>query len=270
MATVRRAEPLWRRTARASLDSLIPLLFFAAVWQASVWLTGLPPKLFPPVEAILYRAYALVMSGVLWTHVAATLGRLVLGFILAAATGILIGLAMGRSRRAEAFFLPLLSALMPIPPLAWVPLFILWFGFGNLPTVLLVGFAAAVPIASTVWTGVRSVNEVWLRAATIMGVEGHQAFWKVVLPGAMPSVLSGLRLGMGRAWPAVVAGEMLAATDSGLGWMIFASREFLSTDVMFVGIGMVGLIGLALERIVFQNLETHTLRRWGLISEGAS
>jgi NitT/TauT family transport system permease protein len=267
MPATHRPEPRWRRAAQAVLDSFIPLVFFAAVWQGSVWLAGLPPKLFPPVEAILYRGYALIASGILWTHVGATLGRLVLGFLLAAAAGVLIGLAMGRSRRIEAFCLPLLSVLMPIPPLAWVPLFILWFGLGNLPTVLLVGFAASVPIASTVWTGVRSVKEVWLRAASIMGVDGSAAFWKVVLPGAMPSVLSGLRLGMGRAWPAVVAGEMLAATESGLGWMIFASREFLSTDVMFVGIGMVGLVGLVLERVVFQALEARTLRRWGLISE---
>lgn len=266
---VKTAEPGLRKIARAIGDSLIPLLFFAAVWQGSVWLAGLPPKLFPPVEAVLERGFALATNGILWVHVGATLGRLTLGFLLAAASGILIGLAMGRSRRVEAFCLPLLSVLMPIPPLAWVPLFILWFGFGDMPTVLLVGFAASVPIASTIWTGVRSVNEVWIRAAIIMGVEGREAFRKVVLPGSMPSVLTGLRLGMGRAWPAVVAGEMIAGTDSGLGWMIFASREFLSTDVMFVGIGMVGLVGLFLERVVFQAIESRTLKRWGLVSEAA-
>ncbi len=270
MATRSRAEPRWRSLARGLFDTLIPLIILAAIWQGSVWIAGLPPKLFPPVEAIVERGFALATNGVLWVHLGATLARLLFGFLLAAVTGVVIGLAMGRSRRVEAFCLPLLSVLMPIPPLAWVPLFILWFGLGNMPTILLVAFAASVPIASTVWTGVRSVNEVWIRAAAIMGVEGREAFWKVVLPGSMPSVLSGLRLGMGRAWPAVVAGEMIAGTQSGLGWMIFASREFLSTDVMFVGIGMVGLVGLFLERVVFQTLETRTLKRWGLVSEGAS
>lgn len=271
MATTRsRTEVRWRSLARSVLETLIPLIILAAIWQCSVWIAGLPPKLFPPVEAIVERGIALAFNGALWKHAAATLVRLLFGFLLAASIGVVIGLAMGRSRRVEAFFLPLLSVLMPIPPLAWVPLFILWFGFGDMPTILLVAFAASVPIASTVWTGVRSVNEVWIRAASIMGVEGRKAFWKVVLPGAMPSVLSGLRLGMGRAWPAVVAGEMIAATESGLGWMIFASREFLSTDVMFVGIGMVGVVGLFLERIIFQALETRTLKRWGLMSEGAS
>lgn len=251
-------------------DLIIPLLILAAIWQASVWIARLPPTLFPPVEDVIERGLMLAFNGTLWKHVSATLVRLLFGFLLAAAIGVLIGLAMGRSRQIEAFFLPLLSVLMPIPPLAWVPLFILWFGFGDMPTILLVAFAASVPIASTVWTGVRSVNEIWIRAASIMGVKGQKAFWKVVLPGSMPSVLSGLRLGMGRAWPAVVAGEMIAGTESGLGWMIFASREFLSTDVMFVGIGMVGLVGLVLERVIFQAFETRTLKRWGLMSEGAS
>ncbi len=270
MADVGRAWPAWRRATRTVLDSLVPLLAFAAVWQVSVWLVGLPAQLFPPVEAILLRAWALLSSGILWTHVAATLGRLAGGFGLAALAGIAVGLAMGRSRRVEAFCLPLLSVFMPIPPLAWVPLFILWFGLGNLPTILLVAFAASLPIASTIWSGVRGVKEVWLRAAEIMGVSGRDAFHKVVVPAAMPSVLSALRLGMARAWPALVAGEMIAATDSGLGWMIFASREFMSTDVMFVGIGVVGLVGLLLERVVFEQIETRTLKRWGLVSEAAA
>jgi NitT/TauT family transport system permease protein len=85
----------------------------------------------------------------------------------------------------------------------------------------------------------------------------------------MPAVVSGLRIGMARAWPAVVSGEMIAAAESGLGWMIFASREFLNTDVMFVGIGVVGLVGLFLERVVFQRLEARTVTRWGMLSEAA-
>jgi ABC-type nitrate/sulfonate/bicarbonate transport system permease component len=260
---------VWQRVGRPILDAAVPLLLFAAVWEATVRIAGLPPKLFPPVEAVLARAGRLAASGILWRHAGATLGRLLLGFALAAAIGVAVGLGMGRSRRIERFCLPLLSFLMPIPALAWVPLFILWFGLGDIPTILLVAFAAAMPIASNVWTGVRGVKEIWIRAATIMGVSERDLFRKVVLPGAMPAVLAGLRIGMGRAWPAVVAGEMIAATRSGLGWMIFASREFLNTDVMFVGIGVVGLVGLLLERAVLQRVEDRTLARWGMLSEAA-
>lgn len=260
---------MWRRVGQPILDAAVPLLAFAAIWEIPVRLAGLPPKLFPPVGAVLVRAWRLLGSGILWQHAGATLGRLLVGFAMAGLIGIVVGLAMGRSRRVEEFCLPLLSVLMPIPALAWVPLFILWFGLGDVPTILLVGFAAAIPIASNVWTGVRGVKEIWIRAATIMDVSGPELFRKVVLPGAMPAVLAGLRIGMGRAWPAVVAGEMIAATRSGLGWMIFASREFLNTDVMFVGIGVVGLVGLLLERVAFQRLEDKTLARWGMLSEAA-
>ncbi len=251
------------------MDAAIPLLGIAVVWDVSVRLAGLPPKLFPPAEAVAVRGWRLLNSGILWQHASSTLGRLIAGFVIAGLIGISVGLGMGRSRRIEGFCLPLLSVLMPIPALAWVPLFILWFGLGNIPTILLVAFAAAMPIASNVWTGVRGVKEIWVRAAAVMGVEGRTLFWRVILPGAMPAVLSGLRIGMGRAWPAVVAGEMIAATQSGLGWMIFASREFLNTDVMFVGIGLVGLVGLLLERVVFQRLEDRTLARWGMLSGAA-
>ncbi len=250
-------------------DAALSLFGVAILWEASVRLAGLPPKLFPSVGAVVLRACRLLGSGILWHHASATLGRLLVGFAIACLLGILVGLGMGRSRRVEEFCLPLLSVLMPIPPLAWVPLFILWFGLGNFPTIVLVTFAAAMPIASNVWTGVRAVNEIWIRAATVMGVSGRPLFWKVILPGAMPAVLTGLRIGMARAWPAVVAGEMIAATRSGLGWMIFASREFLNTDVMFVGIGVVGLVGLLLERAVFERLEARTLSRWGMLG-GAS
>jgi ABC-type nitrate/sulfonate/bicarbonate transport system permease component len=260
---------MWRRFATQAAEICLPLLLMAAVWDATVRLAGLPPKLFPSVAAILVRGVALAGSGILWHHAGATLGRLLLGFAAAAVLGVGVGLAMGRWRRAEEFCLPLLSVLMPIPPLAWVPLFILWFGLGNLSTILLVAFAAAMPIAFNVWTGVRSVKDVWLRAATVMGASEQVLFRKVILPGAMPAVVAGLRIGMARAWPAVVSGEMIAAAESGLGWMIFASREFLNTDVMFVGIALVGLVGLFLERVVFRRLEARTVTRWGMLSEAA-
>jgi NitT/TauT family transport system permease protein len=257
------------RTWRPLGDAALSLLGITIVWEVSLRVAGLPPKLFPSVGAVALRAWRLLWSGILWHHASATLGRLLAGFAIASVVGILVGLGMGRSRRVEEFFLPLLSVLMPIPPLAWVPLFILWFGLGNVPTIVLVTFAAAMPIASNVWTGVRAVKEIWIRAATVMGMSGRPLFWKVILPGAMPAVLTGLRVGMARAWPAVVAGEMIAATRSGLGWMIFASREFLNTDVMFVGIGLVGLVGLLLERVVFEQLEARTLSRWGMLAGAA-
>ena len=172
---------------------------------------------------------------------------------------------MGRYRWAEDFFVPIVSVGNPIPGLAYAPLFVLWFGLGNLPAVLLVGFAAAFPVIVNTWTGVKTVKEIWIRAAQSMGAGDHQLFRKVVLPGSLPYVLTGLRLGLARAWRVLVAVEMLTSVSLGLGWLIFGAREFLNTDVMLAGIAVIGLVGLTLEKLVFEPLERFTVVRWGML-----
>jgi NitT/TauT family transport system permease protein len=195
-----------------------------------------------------------------------TLIRLAAGFALAAVAGVAIGLAMGRSRRAEDIFLPLVSIGAPIPGLAYTPLFLLWFGLGNKTAVLLVGFVSAFPIIFNTWTGVKAVKEIWVRSAQAMGADSRRLFHHVILPGSLPYVLTGLRLGLAQAWRILVGVEMLAAVPWGLGWMIFGAREFLNTDVMLAGVFVIGVIGLALEKFVFQRLEQYTVVRWGMMT----
>jgi ABC-type nitrate/sulfonate/bicarbonate transport system permease component len=180
--------------------------------------------------------------------------------------GVIVGLLMGRSRWAEDVLLPLVSVGNPIPGLAYAPLFVIWFGLGNLPAVLIVGFAAAFPVAVNTWTGVRAVKAIWIRSAVAMGACERQLFRKVVLPGALPAVMTGLRLGLARAWRVLVAVEMLTAVPLGLGWLIFGAREFLATDVMLAGIAVIGLVGIGLEKLVFEPLERATVVRWGMLA----
>jgi NitT/TauT family transport system permease protein len=208
----------------------------------------------------------LVASGILPLHGLSTLGRLVVGFLLGAGLGLTLGLLMGRFRRAEDLLVPVVSVGNPIPGLAYAPLFVLWFGLGNLPAVLLVGFAAAFPVAINTWTGVKAVKQIWIRAAQAMGAGERQLFHKVVLPGALPWILTGLRLGLARAWRVLVAVEMLTSVSVGLGWLIFGAREFLATDVMLAGIAVIGLVGLGLEKLVFERLERFTVVRWGMLT----
>ena len=126
---------------------------------------------------------------------------------------------------------------MPIPSLAWVPVFILWFGLGNTVSILIVFYAALFPMMLNAWSGVRSVNQLWLRAAGAMGANEHAMFWKVILPGASPFIITGLRQAFLRAWIAVVGAEMLASSDWGLGWVIYDAKEFLNADVMLAVAG---------------------------------
>ncbi|MDE2006623.1 MAG: ABC transporter permease [Rhodospirillales bacterium] len=251
---------------RAVLGGVFPFLVVAALWEALALAHVFPKLLFPDLRHVAGSVIRLAASGVLLRHTLATMGRLVAGFAIAAALGVALGLAMGVSRAVEDYLLPLVSILAPIPGLAYTPLFLLWFGTGDLAVVLLVGFVSAFPVIYNTWTGVRSVKEIWLRAARAMGAADHALFLRVVLPGALPYVLTGLRLGLAQAWRILVAAEMLAGVPWGLGWLIFGAREFLDTGAMLTGVLTIGVIGLILEQVVFRRLEAWTVIRWGMIA----
>jgi NitT/TauT family transport system permease protein len=255
-------EPRWRAIWR----NLFPFLVVAAIWEAVARAGLFPPRLFPSLEAIVAAFVRLTLNGILPHHALDTLLRLGAGFALAAVAGVVLGILMGRSRRAEDIILPLVSIGAPIPGLAYAPLFLLWFGLGNFSAVLLVAFVSAFPVIFNTWTGVKAVKDIWVRSAQAMGADDARLFRHVILPGALPYILTGLRLGLAQAWRILVGVEMLAAVPWGLGWMIFGAREFLNTDVMLAGVAVIAVIGLALEKLVFQRLEQFTVVRWGMMT----
>jgi NitT/TauT family transport system permease protein len=252
----------WRAVAR----NIFPFVVVGTIWEIVALAGVFPHRLFPTIEEVAATFIRLTMAGILPHHAIQTVIRLLSGFTLAALIGVTVGVLMGRSRKAEDIFLPLVSIMAPIPGLAYAPLFLLWFGLGNFSAVLLVGFVAAFPIIFNSWTGVKAVKEIWLRAAQSMGADDRRMFRYVILPGALPYILTGLRLGLAQAWRILVAVEMLAAVPWGLGWMIFGAREFLNTDVMMAGIAVIAIIGLTLEKLVFQKIEDYTVVRWGMIT----
>jgi NitT/TauT family transport system permease protein len=251
---------------RAIARTALPFLVVALLWEVTARLGVFPPKLFPSLGTIAETFWQLTVSGILPHHALDTVLRLLVGFALAAVIGVAIGIVMGRSRFAEDICLPLVSVLAPIPGIAWAPLFLLWFGLGNRPAILLVGFVSLFPIIFNTWTGVKAVKEIWVRSAQSMGADDRRLFVKVILPGSLPYILTGLRLGMAQAWRTLVGVEMLAAVPWGLGWMIFGAREFLNIDVMLAGVVVIGAVGLALEKLVFQRIERYTVMRWGMMT----
>jgi NitT/TauT family transport system permease protein len=250
----------WRVIAR----NVFPFLVVGAIWEILARANVFPHQLFPTLEDIAVSFVQLTISGILPHHAIDTLIRLLSGFALAAVLGVSIGVLMGRSRRAEDIFLPLVSVLAPIPGLAYTPLFLLWFGPGAFAALLLVAFVSMFPIIYNSWTGVKAVKEIWLRSAQSMGADNRRMFRYVILPGALPYILTGLRLGLAQAWRILVAVEMLASVPWGLGWLIFGAREFLNTDAMMAGIAVIAAIGLCLEKFVFQKIEDYTIVRWGM------
>jgi NitT/TauT family transport system permease protein len=252
----------WRVIARNAFPFIVVFGLWEIVARAGVF----PPKLFPSLVTVAETFVNLTVRGILPHHVFDTVLRLLAGFFLAAIVGVTLGILMGRSRRVEDIALPLVSIGAPIPGLAYAPLFLLWFGLGNKSAVLLVAFVSAFPIVFNTWTGVKAVKEIWVRSAQAMGADDRRLFVKVIVPGALPYILTGLRLGLAQAWRILVGIEMLAAVPWGLGWMIFGAREFLNTDVMLAGVVVIGMIGLALEKLVFQKLEEYTVMRWGIMT----
>jgi NitT/TauT family transport system permease protein len=227
---------------------------------------GFPAKFVPGIGAIAEALVRLVENGALPLATAATLYRLVAGFALAASVGVSLGILMGHYEWVEDTLLPVMSFCYPIPGLAYAPLFVMWFGLGDLPTIMLVGTSASFIVVINTWKGVKSVKPIWLRSARVMGACDRELFRRVILPGALPYILVGLRLGLANAWRILIGVEMVTSVKRGLGWLIFGAQTFLNTDVMLATIVVIGAIGLLLEKQVFQRIENYTLARWGMVA----
>jgi NitT/TauT family transport system permease protein len=254
-------SPRMRSAIRASITLFVFALFYEAVARTGYF----PPVLMPSLAKIGSTLLRVLLDGTMLAHAASTLYRVLIGMGLAVLVGLPLGILMGRYKPVEHFFMPLASALMPIPSLAWVPVFILWFGLGNTVAILIVFYAALFPMLLNTWSGVRAVNPLWLRAAGAMGADERALFWKVIVPGASPFIITGVRQAFLRAWIAVIGAEFLAASDWGLGWVIFDAKEFLNADVMMASLVVIGAIGFAFERIVFGGIEKATVQRWGMV-----
>ena len=246
--------------------SISPFVIAFIVWVAISLSGRLPSVLFPDLRTIALSFIDLLRSGVLVDAALGTLARLLSGFVVAALIGLSAGFLMGRYQVAEDFLLPVISFGYPIPSFAYAPLFVLWFGLGDTPSIMLVAIAASFPIAINTWKGVKSIKTIWIRSARGMGASESQTLRMVILPASLAFTLVGLRLGLAQAWRILIGVEMLTAVANGLGSLIFGAQQFLNTDVMLSGIIMIGLIGYILEKQVFERVERMTLLRWGMIT----
>jgi NitT/TauT family transport system permease protein len=254
-----------RQGVRSLARAAVTLCTAAAIYEALARSGYFAPALLPTLPTIAEALYSTLTDGSMIWHAAFTMYRVMFGFGLAIVVGVPLGILMARFRPVENFLLPLVSALMPIPSFALVPLFMLWFGIGNLTTIIIVFYAASFPMLFNTWSGVRSVNPLWLRAAGSMGADERRLFWKVIIPGAFPFIITGMRQAFLRCWIAVVGAEMIAASDWGLGWVIYDAKEFLNADVMLASLIVIGGIGFVFERVVFGSLERATVLRWGMV-----
>lgn len=186
------------------------------------------------------------MDATLWQHLAASLTRIVLALLAAVVIGIPVGIAMGLSPTVRGILDPVIELYRPVPPLAYLPLMVIWFGIGETSKILLIYLAIFAPVAMSALAGVKSAQQVRIRAAQSLGASRAQVLWFVILPGALPEILTGLRIGLGVGWSTLVAAELIAATR-GLGFMVQSAGEFLATDVVLAGIAVIAIIAFLLE-----------------------
>lgn len=234
-------------TLSISLLTLATLLF---AWWAVTAAGLIEPLFLPSPQAIAQKGWVLLTQGYmdasLWQHLGASLRRIGLALLAAVLSAIPLGIAIGRNRVVRGIFDPLIEFYRPIPPLAYLPLIVIWCGIGELSKVLLIFLAIFAPIAIATATGVRNVDPARLRAAQSLGASQAQLIRHVILPSALPDILTGVRIGLGVGWSTLVAAELVAATR-GLGFMVQSAAQFLVTDVVILGILVIALIAFALE-----------------------
>jgi NitT/TauT family transport system permease protein/taurine transport system permease protein len=211
-------------------------------------------------------AISLLSDGALLKHTWDSTFRLLVGFIVGVSVAIPLGIAMGLNRHIARFFDPLINLAQAIPGLAWIPLALVWFGTGFTSLTFIIFMAVFFPVVFSTLGGVRGTNETLVWAVLTMGGNKIDVLKDVVLPGALPSIVTGIRIGMGYGWRSVIAAEMIAAS-SGLGYMIFDARNWLDTPVVIVGMIVMGLCWLALDRLFLKPIEASTIEKWGLVSK---
>jgi NitT/TauT family transport system permease protein len=247
----------WRRI----LPFLLPVGIIAA-WEILAILLD-NPFILPGLETVIVRLLAptkdILGFGNLVKNALISLERVIIGFLVAALLAIPVGIGMARSETVHDFFDSTMQLLRPIPPLAWVPLALAWFKIGLTSMVFIIAIGAFFPILLNTVDGVKGVKKTWTEAAQILGAKERQVLAKVVLPGAAPTIWTGLRVGFGIAWMCVVAAEMMPGTNSGLGYLIISAYNWGQMDVIVAGMVVIGLIGIGFDYL-FKIIDRRSFR----------
>ncbi len=211
-------------------------------------------ELFVPHPALVWQAFTEVLTegyrgSTLLRHLADSLYRVIVGFLLAVVTAVPLGLAIGYSSRVQAIFDPLIEFYRPLPPLAYYTLLVIWLGIENESKIALLYLAAFPPLSVSAMAGVKGVTPERIQGAQSLGAGRWQVFRYVIFPSCLPDIFTGMRVSIGFTYTTLVAAEMVAAT-SGVGWMVLDASKFLRSDVIFMGNIVMGITGIALDRII--------------------
>ena len=228
------------------LRKFIAIGFVLLLWQVLAEFELINPFLLPPPSRLVATFWQMLVDGSLLVHAAASLERVVVGFLAAAVVGTVLGVVLGWWPGVSEQIMPIVEAVRPIPPIAWTPLAILWFGIGNAPSYFLVFVGAVFPVFINTFAAVRGLDRTQINAALCLGAGPGLLITDVVIPAALPIIFPGLRIALGVGWMCVVAAELIAA-QSGLGYLIQQSRLLLQTQVVLTGMIAIGMIGFVMN-----------------------
>jgi ABC-type nitrate/sulfonate/bicarbonate transport system permease component len=231
----------WKIVRFVFLPSLVIVL-----WYVATLLELFSPAVLPSPIKVVISFYKMIVSKELFQHIGISLLRVFYGMVAATTLGIPLGIFMGLSQKFEELVNGLLTIVRPIPPLAWIPLALLWFGIGNMSVVFIVCLSSFFAVLLNTIAGVKSVDRVLIRAAASLGSDQKILITKVILPASIPSIFTGFRIAIGVSWMSIVAAE-LVGSSSGLGYMIQYYREVMRSDIIIVGMITIGILGFLMD-----------------------
>ena len=233
-------------------------------WEFCVQFFQVNARVFPSIEAVFNAGVEAVNDGSIFNHIAASLGRVAVGTLLAVLVSIPLGVAMGLNPIVSDFLSPLFRFFSVLAGIAWIPIATLWFGYGFGAITFVIFNAVFFVVTYNTLLGVASIPMPLRNAAASLGANGWTLLTQVILPGALPNIVTGIRTGLGFAWRGLIAAEMIA-TNVGLGYMLFLARDFYKTEVIVLGMIIIGLIWLAIDRLILAPVERATIERWGMV-----
>jgi NitT/TauT family transport system permease protein/taurine transport system permease protein len=255
--------PRFRRLYAAA-TFIAPLLVLVLLWEALIRVLGVDPRVFPDVESVARAGLDTIRDGTLVRHIGASLGRVVVGTALAIVVSIPLGVAMGLSPAVSGFLTPLFRFFSVLAGIAWIPIATLWFGYGFGAITFVIFNAVFFVVTYNTLLGVASIPLPLRHAAASLGARRWTMLTQVLLPGALPNIVTGVRTGLGFAWRGLIAAEMIA-TNVGLGYMLFLARDFYRTEVIVFGMIVIGVLWLLIDRLLLAPLERSTIERWGMV-----
>jgi taurine transport system permease protein len=254
----------WREWADPVFWTIIPFATLLLIWQL-VSVAGFFPSLILPSPAAVYDAGIRQWnSGILVGDIIASISRLFLGFVIGASLGMALGILLALNRALFNYADPVVSFFQSIGGIAWVPIAVLWFGFGWGSILFVIANTVFFIVLLNTLSGIETVPQNLVNSVRTLGGNRRTIIFEVLIPGALPSIMNGMRVGMGLGWRALIAAEMIAATN-GLGFRIFDAAAYWKSDQILLGLIVIGTLWAITDNLVLRNLERKTVERWGMV-----